>query len=135
MKTSESALPLQDKDPSNETARSGFRKPSAPRTCPATREVNHTKGHSIRNCTYQRQESPSYPEGNLSKGDLRGEGGVKVEAVLRPQGVRQSHSSVVVLQVQVQVQVQTLHLSFCYLVRRIELLNASQYRDRYKDRA
>ena len=57
----------------------------------------------------QRQESLSCREGNLSKGDSKGEGAVKAEAVLR---ARQSHSSVVVL----QVQVHTLHLSCRCLV-------------------
>ena len=66
----------------------------------------------------QRQGSPFCHEGNLSKGDLGGVGGVKVEVelVLRSQAARQSRSSVVVL----QVQVHTLYLSCRHSPRRIE---------------
>ena len=51
----------------------------------------------------QRQESLFCHEGSLSEGDVRAEGAVKVEVVLRMQISRQSHSLVGVLQVQVQV--------------------------------
>lgn len=55
----------------------------------------------------QRQESPFYREGNLSTGDLGGEGGVKLEVGLRKQAARQPHNLVGVLKVQVHI----LHLS------------------------